>query len=153
MARGDHIKVKRFRGLYSHHGIDMGDGTVVHFDGEPFRGQKAKVTRSPMEEFLKGQPARPVRHKDAVRPEDETVLAALERMGESGYHLFLNNCEHFAHACRTGAAKSRQVERAVRVGLAAVAGVAVVGGALVLTTALAKKNASGKNANGKKSNA
>ncbi|HRT20579.1 MAG TPA: lecithin retinol acyltransferase family protein, partial [Candidatus Hydrogenedentes bacterium] len=33
MARGDHIKVRRF--LYSHHGIDCGDGTVIHYTGSP----------------------------------------------------------------------------------------------------------------------
>lgn len=147
MARGDHIKVKRFGGLYTHHGIDLGDGTVVHLDGEPLRRKHSKVKRSPMDEFLKGKQAKAVRHKEAVRPEEETVMEALGRMGEAGYDVFRNNCEHFAHACKTGVAKSRQVERAALAGLAAAAGVVVVGGALVLTAALAKKDATGKKSN------
>lgn len=29
--RGDHIYVRRFGGFYAHHGIDAGDGTVIHY--------------------------------------------------------------------------------------------------------------------------
>lgn len=141
MARGDHIKVKRMGGLYTHHGIDLGDGTVVHFDGEPLRRAKAAVKRAPIDEFLKGKPAKRVRHEGAVRADETAVREAMARLGETGYDLFRNNCEHFAHACKTGAARSRQVERAVRAGLLAAAGIAVVGGALVLTAALSRKNA------------
>ncbi len=53
MARGDHVYVRR--GFYTHHGIDAGDGTVIHFAGEPgLTMQTATVTRSPVEEFLAG---------------------------------------------------------------------------------------------------
>ncbi len=31
MARGDHIYVNRVGGVYSHHGIDCGDGSVIHY--------------------------------------------------------------------------------------------------------------------------
>ena len=147
MARGDHIKVKRFGGLYTHHGIDLGDGTVIHFDGEPLRGKRAVVKRSTIDEFLQGSTPSQVEYVESPRAEEETIGEALARIGETGYHLFRNNCEHFAHACKTGAAKSRQVERALRMGLAATAGVAVVGGALVLTAVLAKKNEHGNKSN------
>ena len=45
MSAGDHILVKRMGGAYQHHGIDMGDGTVIHFSGEPFHRAEAKVRR------------------------------------------------------------------------------------------------------------
>ena len=35
MAKGDHLFV--YCGGYSHHGIDVGDGNVIHFDSTPFR--------------------------------------------------------------------------------------------------------------------
>ncbi len=43
MARGDHIRV--YRTLYWHHGIDAGDGTVIHLSGEPGRSRTARVQR------------------------------------------------------------------------------------------------------------
>ena len=54
MARGDHIRVRRWRGLYAHHGIDMGDGSVIHLAGEPLHARHAKVCRTNMDTFLRG---------------------------------------------------------------------------------------------------
>ena len=36
--------------------------------------------------------------------------------GDYSYHLFKDNCEHFATFCKTGEYKSMQVTRAVEVG-------------------------------------
>ena len=41
MARGDHIFVYCLG--YSHHGVDCGDGDVIHFDSDPIR----KVIHNP----------------------------------------------------------------------------------------------------------
>lgn len=43
----------------------------------------------------------------------ETVNRALSRIGEDKYSLLLNNCEHFAIWCKTGASKSFQVDNTV----------------------------------------
>ena len=40
---------------------------------------------------------------------DETVKRARSRLGEGGYNLALNNCEHFAVWCKTGVRDSSQV--------------------------------------------
>lgn len=40
---------------------------------------------------------------------DETVQRARSRLGEGGYNLALNNCEHFAVWCKTGVKDSSQV--------------------------------------------
>ena len=34
MAKGDHIYVEMYGGIMSHHGIDLGDGNVIHFHKE-----------------------------------------------------------------------------------------------------------------------
>ena len=44
----------------------------------------------------------------------ETVKRARSRIGERGYNLLLNNCEHFAVWCKTGVEKSEQVEEIIR---------------------------------------
>lgn len=39
---------------------------------------------------------------------EETVMRARSKLGERGYNLLLNNCEHFALWCKTGIAQSAQ---------------------------------------------
>jgi hypothetical protein len=43
-------------------------------------------------------------------PPQETIERARSKLGEQGYNLLLNNCEHFAFWCKTGVAKSTQVD-------------------------------------------
>ena len=42
---------------------------------------------------------------------DETVSRAKSKLGEGGYNLLLNNCEHFAVWCKTGIKDSSQVDK------------------------------------------
>jgi hypothetical protein len=114
MARGDHIYVKRWGGAYYHHGIDMGDGTVVHFTGEPLRGRLAAVARDTWEDFCQGETPMVMHYPQDYRTPDEVVEAALAHLGTTGYKLLANNCEHFASYCKTGRAHSRQVRRAIQ---------------------------------------
>lgn len=107
MARGDHIYVLRGR-HYTHHGIDGGDGSVIHFVGP--RGSVRRVARTPMEVFAAGAPVL-VRAYEPHLDADETIRRAESRLGRAGYHLVRNNCEHFAAWCRTGRARSLQVRR------------------------------------------
>lgn len=53
MARADHIMVPRLRGLFVHHGIDCGDGTVIHFTGETWTTPRS-VQRTTLQEFARG---------------------------------------------------------------------------------------------------
>lgn len=135
MAAGDHIKVRRVGGLYSHHGIDMGDGTVVHFSGEPTRLRDAQVCRVGMAEFLQGEKPRVVRHGDRERPPEEVLRVAEELVGSQDYSVFFNNCEHFATHCKTGIRQSRQVRKILHVA----ATVAVVGAGVAAQAVLARK--------------
>lgn len=131
MARGDHIYVRRGR-RYSHHGIDCGDGSVIHYMGE--RGHTRYVGRTRLDDFAAGTDIRVRRH---LRPlgADEVVARAESQMGSLGYHLVHNNCEHFAAWCCTGRAASSQVRRwalAVQGTLASVVAVQSMGAHLAL---------------------
>lgn len=105
MAAADHLQTPRQHGLFNHHGIDLGDGTVAHY----LEGRE--ILRSRLEEFSRGQPVTPV-----VYPENDcsapgvTLRRAMGRLGEQRYNLLFNNCEHFAHWCKTGRHRSSQVE-------------------------------------------
>ena len=82
--RGDHIKV--FRYFYFHHAIDMGDGTCIHFTGEPFKKFDSYIRRTDMDVFLKGGTMRIVEYDECKDP-DEVVNTALS-YGMAGYHRF-----------------------------------------------------------------
>jgi exonuclease VII large subunit len=43
-------------------------------------------------------------------PVGVTLRRAMGRLGEQNYNLLFNNCEHFAHWCKTGRHRSAQVE-------------------------------------------
>ena len=109
MARADHIKVKRRGRGYWHHGIDVGDGWVIHFSGEPGRMYGAQIKCSTMEEFLRGGTPEVVPYTRAYAPE-VVIERAKSRIGEKGYHLIFNNCEHFARWCKSGELSSEQVK-------------------------------------------
>ncbi|WP_321328446.1 lecithin retinol acyltransferase family protein [uncultured Ilyobacter sp.] len=109
MARGDHIKVKRIQGVYYHHGIDLGNNSVIHYTGEPGKKSNASVKRTSMTEFLNGGKLEIVNYSEYLDNE-ATVLRAAQLVGESNYNLFFNNCEHFATYCKLGKSKSVQIE-------------------------------------------
>ena len=103
MATADHLQVPRQHGLFNHHGIDLGDGTVAHY----LEGRE--ILRSPIEEFCQGQPISVIEHEHAS-PSGVTLRRAMGRIGEQNYNLLFNNCEHFATWCKTGRHRSGQVD-------------------------------------------
>jgi len=110
MARGDHIRAGR--GVYSHHGIDLGDGRVVHYSGLADSLRAGPVVLTTLDRFAAGRPVHVVSHRRGLDP-DEVVDRALSRLGEERYNLLWRNCEHFATWAATGRSRSRQVRRAV----------------------------------------
>ncbi len=137
MARGDHIYVCRWKGCYTHHGIDLGDGTVVHFSGEPLRYREACVVRESIEVFCGGDTPKLVNHKRPLNEPEEVATTAMKHLGKTGYQLWTNNCEHFASFCKTGKPESQQVKRATKAALATVAGAGMMA---VVTIVLRKQN-------------
>ena len=105
MASADHLRVPRQHGLFVHHGIDLGDGTVAHY----LEGRQ--ILRSNLQDFSLGQPVATVSYPPgSCSPPGVTLGRALGRLGEQRYNLIFNNCEHFAHWCKTGRHRSAQVE-------------------------------------------
>jgi hypothetical protein len=111
--------------LYAHHGIDLGDGRIVHF-GEPGKdAAQAAIRITGMHEFLKdGRPIVVQYEPEQMLAPEESVRLALAGVGEKDYSLAFNNCEHFATYCKTGSKESRQVWRAA-LGLTAAAAAVV----------------------------
>ena len=52
MARGDHIYVNRVGGVYNHHGIDCGDGSVIHYTSKTWQ-ELRRIERTPIEDFCR----------------------------------------------------------------------------------------------------
>jgi Lecithin retinol acyltransferase/PspA/IM30 family len=113
MARGDQIYVMRewlnLQGVYEHHGIDCGDGTVIHY-----RKPSETIERTSIETFTRGGKIYLLQY--AVCYIAETAITRAEsRLGEHQYNLLYNNCEHFATWCKTGKSQSLQIENFIPV--------------------------------------
>jgi hypothetical protein len=119
MARGDHLFYYRAGTVYSHHGIDCGDGSVIHFESsvwqklgsmaQPESSLRApRVVRARHDQFALGADVL-VRTYEAFHDPEQVILRAESRLGCTDYDLWGNNCEHFAVWCKTGLAHSTQV--------------------------------------------
>ena len=106
-VRGAHIYVER--GLYTHHGIDCGDWTIIDFASRDGGKDAACIRCVTLAEFAQGAPVRTRTYGSRYSPE-VVVARAASMIGRSGYDLFSNNCEHFATWCVTGEHSSAQVE-------------------------------------------
>lgn len=109
MAKGDQIYAYRefftIPGVYQHHGIDCGDGTVIHY-----RKPSEIIQRTSIETFARGNPIYVKQYAQGFCfIPDVVVERAASRLGENNYNLLFNNCEHFANWCKTGFSDSRQV--------------------------------------------
>ena len=109
MARGDQLHVDREfwnqDGIYKHHGIDCGDGTVIHY-----RKPSEIVERTSFATFSRGNPVYSLEYSKGFCFVPEVVVERAEsRLGEDKYNLLFNNCEHFATWCKTGISDSKQI--------------------------------------------
>jgi hypothetical protein len=120
VAEGERLEVRRWLAgtaiAYWHHGIDMGDGTVVHARPHDFRNPfgGGSVVRTSLAEFADGEEVRPTCAQAAAFPPEEVARRAAAHVGRDGYCPVVANCEHFATWCATGERRSRQVEAVVR---------------------------------------
>jgi len=110
MALGDHLYVERMGGLYSHHAIDCGDGTVIHYwpDAAAFG---SSVQRTTLEEFAEGGRVLILPYA-SCDPAETVVARAFNSLGARGFDPLTSNCEHFVVWCKTGAGESSQVRSA-----------------------------------------
>ena len=99
LTPGAQVRVRR-NGYY-HHGIYIGNGEIVHFDGSPNE-----------QEFLRGGlPELRIygrAEQKLLRAPDKIAAAALSAVGRGGYDYRTNNCEHFSNECAFGEHYSRQ---------------------------------------------
>ncbi len=97
---------------YRHYGIDIGDGTAVHFRGTlNFIQADASIQRTSIRDFGMSDKIIIARDVHPTYSPDEIVARALSKVGTDfgGYHFLSNNCEHFANWCATGRRISQQV--------------------------------------------
>jgi Lecithin retinol acyltransferase len=82
------------RALYTHHGIYVGNGRVIHYAGLAYGLRRGSVENVPLERFAHGHSIR-VRHDLRCFDRCAVVERARSRLGEHSYRLLTNNCEHF----------------------------------------------------------
>ena len=102
------------RTLYTHHGIYVGNGRVVHYAGFAHGLRRGPVEQISLECFARG---RTVRIEPGRRCFDscEVVARALSPLGESRYRFLTNNCEHFCAWVLRDEYRSGQVDRLVAI--------------------------------------
>lgn len=88
----DHLYVHR--GVYSHHSLYVGDGSVIHYS-------EGRVRFESIEEFSNGIEIE-IMNSRIRHSTDEVIVRAYSRLGEANYNLVFNNCEHFVNWCRNG---------------------------------------------------
>jgi hypothetical protein len=109
---GAHLTASR-RG-YTHHGIYVCHGRVVHYAGLSGFSQCGPVEEVSLSRFAVDQPVCIIDHPESKYSADEIVRRARSRIGENDYRLLTNNCEHFCNWCVSGVSRSAQVERRLR---------------------------------------
>ena len=106
---GDMIRVG-LNGIY-HYGVFISNDEVIQFGLPPvarmgLNGDDIEVCASDMATFLSGGCLEVAEfdqaEKNKNRHPDEVVDYARSRIGEGGYNILYNNCEHFAYDCVTG---------------------------------------------------
>lgn len=104
---GDIIRTKvRF---YHHYGIFVSPEQVIQFGlpDDPMRNaEQIRVLVTDIYAFLQGgelEVAQPDRAtKKRMRSPEQIVRIAQSRIGEGGYDILHNNCEHFVNDCAFG---------------------------------------------------
>lgn len=104
---GDIVRVKL--GNIYHYGIFVNDEDVVQFGlppTAPRQDSDVAVLSTDVNVFLSGgilEVGVPERKERKLRKSpDETVKTARSGIGEKGYNILYNNCEHFANECAFG---------------------------------------------------
>ena len=106
---GDMIRVKT--GEIYHYGVFVSDEEIIQFGLAPrarvaVRDCDVTVLSSSVDEFLCGgflEVAELDKKELKTRiPPQKTVEIARSRIGEKGYNILYNNCEHFAYECVLG---------------------------------------------------
>lgn len=111
-----HIRAARTG--YDHHGIYLGKfegvDVVIHYSGFAKAFDKGEIEITTLDEFRGDSKCIYVvdyPDSEKIYGKFEIIDRAFSKLGENEYHLFSNNCEHFACWCITGKSNSAQVEK------------------------------------------
>jgi len=114
--RGDIVRIQL--GSIYHFGIYVSDDEIIQFGLPPTSlnrdASKVEVCSTNLETFLCGKflevgvPEK--KEKKQILPKEKIVEIAKSRIGEKGYHILYNNCEHFVFQCAFNKKVSQQVE-------------------------------------------
>lgn len=114
---GDMVRVKV--GTFWHYGVFVSEDEVIQFGLPPvgfgeLREEDTHVLATDAETFAHGGIIEHAvfdrkERRDRLAP-DRTVALARARLGEGGYDVLHNNCEHFAFECVFGEHRSEQID-------------------------------------------
>lgn len=107
-ALGAHLVVSR--GLYTHHGIYVGSGGVIHYSGLSDGLNAGPVVHDYLESFAPDGGISVRKYANPRFSGKEIVERAHSRLGENKYDIHSNNCEDFCSWAVTGESRSEQVE-------------------------------------------
>ncbi len=110
---GQHLKVSN--GVYTHHGIYVGCGKIIHYAGKShgfFDDSHSHIQITTLSDFSDGRIIYAVNESNPKFSPKVIVQRAKSRLGENHYSILSNNCEHFVNWCVHGEQSSAQVQRA-----------------------------------------
>jgi hypothetical protein len=96
---------------FTHQGIYIGRGRVVHYAGLSRGWRRGPVEVVSLAAFAKGREVRIARTPCSRFTAEQVVYRAQTRVGENAYRIATNNCEHFCTWCLDGESRSAQIER------------------------------------------
>jgi hypothetical protein len=139
--KGVHLWVKKFG--YTHHGLGIGKGEVIHYSGLAHGLEAGPICKVSLEEFSSGSKIYMKKHPERKFNVSESLLRAKSRLGEDAYTVWGNNCEHFVNWCINDKHNSRQVDKVVTSGSGAASLAAARGGIAVVSATGATAGLSG----------
>lgn len=108
---GDMIRVKVQ--FYHHYGIFVSESEVIQFGlpDDPMRSaDQIRVLTTDVMTFLQGGDLEVMvpdwETRKQMRNPEQIVALARQRIGEGGYNILHNNCEHFVNECVFGEKRS-----------------------------------------------
>ncbi|MEI6709307.1 MAG: lecithin retinol acyltransferase family protein [Methylococcales bacterium] len=107
MNIGDHLVTPRTG--YTHHGIYIGNGEVIHYSGFANGQSTGTICITTVKAFANGHDVSVREHFFRRYDATESVERAHSRLGEDWYNVLINNCEHFVNWCVNGLHSSDQV--------------------------------------------
>lgn len=108
---GDIIRTKV--SFYHHYGIFVSEDRIIQFGlpDDPQRpSEQVKVLTTDIDTFLQGGELEVAKRTTRMRSPKQIVAAAEARIGEGGYDILHNNCEHFVNECAFGEHSSSFVQ-------------------------------------------